>query len=331
MDFSSIVNNNASYWIIFLYGIMTSFHCISMCGGFILGGSIKNGKDNEKNNIYPMLLYNGGRIISYTLFGAIAGGVGSVIALNGVLKGILPLISGIIMIIMGLNFLGVLKKFKINLSFKKVEKINLFDDKKTNMFLIGLGTALLPCGPMQAIQFYALASGSIVKGSLAMLIFALGTVPVLFFFGIFTNKLTAKFSKIFLRVSAVILIVMGISMIGRGLTLFGLNIDVSKIWNENDKTVTATVNNDEQVLFTKFNGDKFEHVAFKKGVKVKWIINVDKKYVGQCFASLSIPEYNIKLELKEGDNIITFTPTESKEITYTSICGMLSNKITIYD
>lgn len=329
IDFSSIANNNASFFVLFIYGIMTSFHCISMCGGIILTGSIGIDK-NKTKNVKAMLLYNVGRIISYTGIGAIAGGFGGFISLTGFFKGALPIVAGILMIVMGLNFLGVFKKIKIGFSFKKILDNKILKNKSNNMFIIGLMTGLFPCGPMQVIQFYSLATASVVKGALAMFIFAIGTLPVLFLFGVLSNFFNVKFTKIALKASSILIIIMGLLMISRGLALWEVKIDPSKIWTDNDKVITATVRQDEQILITEFTDKEFYHVALKKGIPVKWIINMDKKYVGECVSTIEIPEYDIKLELVEGENIITFTPEEEKEVIYNSWCGMLSNKITIY-
>lgn len=329
MEFTSITNNTASYWVIFLYGIMTSFHCISMCGGFILSGSLSI--DKEKGTIVKTsLLYNVGRIISYTAVGAIAGGIGSIVVLSGILKGALPFVAGILMVIMGLNFLGILKKIKINFSLKKAFTNKVFENKSKNMLLVGLMSGLLPCGPMQAVQIYSLATASVTRGALVMFVFALGTVPVLFLFGYFSSLLNIKFTKIVLKLSAVVLIIMGSFMAYRGLTLWGVKIDVSKLWRQNTNAIAATVRNDEQVLITEFTNEKFYNVAFKEGITVKWIINVDKKYVGECTSTIIIEEYGVKVALNEGENIIKFTPKEAKNVTYSSWCGMLSGDITIY-
>ena len=326
MDFSSITNGSASYVVIFVYGFLTSFHCIGMCGGFVLAGSTSKEKD-----IKTIIFYNLGRIISYTTAGFIVGSIGSLFVITGVFKGILPFIGGIFMIFMALNFLGIMKKFKVSIPiFNKMLKI-IVKNKSKNMFYMGIITALLPCGPMQGVQFYALASASAIKGAAAMFIFAIGTVPVIFLFGVFSSLLNMKFRKAALKLSACLLITMGIFMINRSMVLFGVNLDVFKIWTEQDKVITATVSGDEQVLMTEFSDKKFDAVAFKKGVPVKWIINVDEKYIGECKASIDIPEYNVKMEFKEGRNIISFIPNEEKEIMYSSICGMLSNKIIIYE
>ena len=326
MNFSEITDGSASYLLIFIYGFLTSFHCIGMCGGVILAGSI-----SKERSIKSVLYYNIGRIISYTTAGFIVGCIGSLFVITGIFKGILPFIGGGFMIVMALNFLGILRKFKVELP-KSKKILNIFFNKKNRgMFYMGLISALLPCGPMQAIQFYALSNGNPIKGAVAMLTFAVGTVPVLFIFGVFSNLLSMKFKKTALNLSACVLMIMGILMIGRSFVLFGVKIDPSKIFKQEDMVITATVSNNEQVLMTEFNDKKFDKVAFKKGVPVKWIINVDKKYEGNCKASIEIPEYNIKKEFTEGRNVIEFTPYEEKEIVYSSICGMLSSKIIIYE
>ncbi|EKQ53831.1 MULTISPECIES: sulfite exporter TauE/SafE family protein [unclassified Clostridium] len=330
IDFTSITNNTASYWVIFLYGIMTSFHCIGMCGGFILSGSLSINNDKAAN-IKTSFLYNAGRIISYTVIGGIAGGVGSVVALSGTLKGGLPFVAGILMVIMGLNFLGILKKIKISFSLKKFFPGEVFESKNKNMLFIGLMSGVLPCGPMQAVQIYSLATASIIKGALAMFIFSIGTVPVLFLFGYFSTFLNVKFTKVALKSSAVVLIFMGFFMVNRGLNLWGVKVDAAQLLTKNNYSIAATVKGDEQVLITEFTNEKFYNVAFKKGIPVKWIINVDKKYVGECTSTIVIEEYDVKVELHEGENIINFTPEEAKEVNYSSWCGMLSGVITIYE
>lgn len=106
-----------SYGMLFIVGLLTSVHCIAMCGGINLSQSVNSVKNEGKilkSNVY----YNLGRIISYTLIGGIVGQIGSVIALNGVFKGAVAIIAGIFMVIMGINMLGVfptLRKFNIRM------------------------------------------------------------------------------------------------------------------------------------------------------------------------------------------------------------------------
>lgn len=76
-------NENTSYSMLFIIGLFTSLHCVSMCGGINLSQCINYNDTIDKgtlSTIKPAFLYNLGRVISYTIFGAIVGGIGSIIS-----------------------------------------------------------------------------------------------------------------------------------------------------------------------------------------------------------------------------------------------------------
>ncbi|HHW49136.1 MAG TPA: heavy metal transporter, partial [Clostridiaceae bacterium] len=110
-NFVPEVDQSMGYGILFFIGLLTSLHCIAMCGGINLSQCIsyKVGKEADKDNsgkfsnLRPSLLYNGGRVISYTVIGGIVGALGSSISFSGAAKGIVAVIAGVFMVIMGLN------------------------------------------------------------------------------------------------------------------------------------------------------------------------------------------------------------------------------------
>ncbi len=123
-NFIPDINPSMGYGILFLVGLLTSLHCIAMCGGINLsqcvsykidgGNPGKPSKLSRLSQLKPSLLYNSGRVVSYTLIGGIAGGLGSGINFSGAARGIVAVISGVFMIIIGLNMLNVfpwLRKF----------------------------------------------------------------------------------------------------------------------------------------------------------------------------------------------------------------------------
>ena len=73
------------------------------------------------------------------------------------------------------------------------------------------------------------------------------------------------------------------------------------------------------------------HIILQKDIPVKMVIHVDKKYLTGCNNEIIINEFNIKQELKEGDNIIEFTPKEEATITYTCWMNMIKNTIKVID
>lgn len=88
-------NENTSYGMLFIIGLFTSFHCVSMCGGINLSQCLNDNVASTKeksSTIKPAFLYNLGRVISYTIFGGIVGGIGSVISFTGEIQGLIQLI-----------------------------------------------------------------------------------------------------------------------------------------------------------------------------------------------------------------------------------------------
>lgn len=99
-----------------------------------------------------------------------------------ILQGILKIIAGLFMVIMGINMLGiipVLRKLQIRFPNKLANKISRRKIIEKRPFFVGLLNGLMPCGPMQSMQIIALGSGNPVSGAFAMLMFSLGTVPLM--------------------------------------------------------------------------------------------------------------------------------------------------------
>ncbi|MGE5627167.1 MAG: sulfite exporter TauE/SafE family protein, partial [Solirubrobacterales bacterium] len=150
--------NGASYFVLFVVGILTSIHCVGMCGGIMLSQSITKENKGRFETIYPSLLYNAGRVLSYTLIGGIVGALGSVFSLSLNVKAGLQLAAGLFMVIMGMNLagFGLFRKFNIKppFGFCKLKK------RPKSPFLVGVLNGLMPCGPLQTMQLYALGTGS---------------------------------------------------------------------------------------------------------------------------------------------------------------------------
>ncbi|MDR1874654.1 MAG: sulfite exporter TauE/SafE family protein, partial [Synergistaceae bacterium] len=128
------------------------------------------------------LLYNLGRLASYTLVGGIVGALGSVVSLSGSARGWVQLIAGAFMVVMGLNMLNVFPWLRrLNPRMPKVfaDKIHSGGANRTPLY-VGLLNGLMPCGPLQAMQIYALSTGSFVRGAAAMFFFGAGTLPLMF-------------------------------------------------------------------------------------------------------------------------------------------------------
>lgn len=330
-NFIPEVNQTMGYGLLFVVGLLTSVHCIAMCGGINLSQCVAYSKDaNEsiRSKLKPSILYNTGRVISYTIIGGIVGALGSVVSFSGTAKGIVALVAGIFMIIMGLNMMNLFPWLR-----KIVPRVPKLFGKKIHgakkgrgPLVIGLLNGLMPCGPLQAMQLYALGTGSFFAGALSMFLFSVGTVPLMFGFGALSTILSSKFTKNLMKVSAVIVIVLGVVMLGRGFNQSGISTTaLADVAPSN----IATVQEDVQIVTTNMKGNEYEPIMVEAGVPVRWTINAEEKELNGCNNPVTIPKYGIEKRLVSGENIIEFTPTEEGNIVYTCWMGMISGNIQV--
>jgi len=167
-----------------LLGLMGAGHCLAMCGGIISSLSVSSAADAERKNWHFILIYQIGRITSYTFFGAIAGWFG--LQFNHISPlPILKILSGVLLIVMalyvsqfwmGLRYLENMGKLLWN-KISPLTKHLLPITNKTSAFLLGSIWGWLPCGLVYTSLGYALSLGDTLSSASFMLIFGLGTLP----------------------------------------------------------------------------------------------------------------------------------------------------------
>lgn len=332
-----VAKDGMGYGMLFLIGMLTSVHCVAMCGGICITQCVPktdNAFANKFAALRPSFLYNFGRVISYTVVGGIVGAIGSVVSFSGTMKGIVQILAGVFMVIMGLNMLNIfpwLRKF--NPRMPKIFAKKIYAQRKSNSPLyIGLINGLMPCGPLQAMQLYALSTGSPVKGAISMFLFSVGTVPLMFIFGAISSFLSKKFTGKMMKVSAVLVVFLGIFMFNNGISLSGFAIPtVPALASTKSQAITATVQGDVQVVTSGLTSGSYDPIIVQKGIPVKWTIQAEPGDINGCNNSIIIQKYNIQKQLTEGDNVIEFTPTESGTVPFSCWMGMVRSKITVVD
>ncbi|PNT95227.1 heavy metal transporter [Clostridium thermosuccinogenes] len=338
-NFIPEINQSMGYGILFFVGLLTSLHCIAMCGGINLSQCVSykvdNGNLGKLSKLKPSLLYNSGRVISYTIIGGIVGSLGSGISFSGAAKGIVAIISGVFMVIMGLNMLNIFPWLrKLNPRMPKIFGNKIHNNNgKYGPFYVGLLNGLMPCGPLQSMQIYALGTGSFAAGALSMFMFSIGTVPLMFGFGAVSSVLSGKFTHKMMKVSAVLVIVLGVVMTNRGLALSGFSFP-SVAFGANSGTQgsnVATIQNGIQIVTTNLSSGSYEPITVQKGIPVRWTIKAQKGNINGCNNEIVIPKFNTSKKLEVGDNIIEFTPTQTGTFAYSCWMGMIRSKITVVD
>jgi sulfite exporter TauE/SafE len=335
------------YWALFAVGLLTSVHCVAMCGGINLSQSLAAANETARPTrgslslaaLRPAILYNMGRVVSYTAIGGIVGALGSVVSFSGAMKGIVQMAAGIFMAILGLNMLGMfgfLRAFAPRLPRFLTSRL---DDKKRGRgpLFVGLLNGLMPCGPLQAMQIYALSTGSPLKGAISMLFFSLGTVPLMFGLGAFGSLMSRKFAGRVMRAGAILVIVMGVVMFSNGAALSGLGMGLDGIENAKPETASATGQgvaaknpaSGIQEITTSLPRRGYPPITVKAGTPVRWNLYAEKGSLNGCNNAIVIREYGIEKRLQIGDNIIEFTPTKTGKFRYSCWMGMIRGTITV--
>jgi len=204
-------------------GLMGSFHCAGMCGPIAIALPLHGSSIPQK--VFGGTLYNLGRTLTYGAMGTIFGLMGQGVEMIGFQQKI-SIIMGAIMIISVIfpslfrnqynmekswfSLVGMLKK-----SIGKLFSIRSF----SSLFFIGLLNGLLPCGLVYMAIAGAIGTGEVVLGSLYMIMFGLGTIPMMLSIAIAGNILSVAIRRKINRLIPVLVVVVGIFFILRGLSL----------------------------------------------------------------------------------------------------------------
>ncbi|WP_124948582.1 sulfite exporter TauE/SafE family protein [Sulfuriferula thiophila] len=183
---------------VFLVGLLGGVHCVGMCGGIVTALSFAT--PNAKPGLLMLLGYNGGRLLSYAIAGAIAGAVGaSTLLLNDFLpvsRG-LYVFANVMLILLGLYLAGLSRAVLLleNLGGSVWAKLQPLMKRlmpvrnPAQAVLVGMVWGWLPCGLVYSVLISALATGSAGHGALLMLAFGLGTLPNLLAMGLLAKQL----------------------------------------------------------------------------------------------------------------------------------------------
>lgn len=330
-----LADSGMGYGMLFIIGLVTSVHCVAMCGGINLSQCIPASAPDKGGSklavLRPTFLYNLGRVISYTIVGGIIGALGSAFALPGGFKGIVQIIAGVFMVIMGVNMLGIfpwLRKFSPRMPKLFANKINAEKGKSKSPLYIGLLNGLMPCGPLQAMQLYALSTGNPAAGALSMMLFSLGTVPLMFGLGALSSILSKKFTSKMMTAGAILVVVLGLSMFSQGWSLSGFS-GLPLNTSDSDNAQGIVIEDGFQVINSTLESGRYPAITVQAGIPVRWTINSPQGSVNGCNNRMFIPEYGIEYKFQTGENVIEFTPEKSGIFRYSCWMGMIRSSITV--
>lgn len=206
-----------------IFGLLGSFHCVGMCGpiAFLLPVD----RSNNVKRVLQILSYHVGRLFTYGTIGLLFGFLGRSLNLFG-FQQYISIVIGVLMILVILLPSKLFSKYNgSRMLYKWVGKVKSAlgaELKKKSMdsfFTIGFLNGFLPCGLVYMAVFGSVAAGGAWEGSLYMVFFGLGTVPLMTTATYLGNFLNSSFKKRIAKAIPVFVVMMGVLFVLRGLGL----------------------------------------------------------------------------------------------------------------
>ncbi|HEY5961333.1 MAG TPA: sulfite exporter TauE/SafE family protein [Polyangiaceae bacterium] len=206
--------------------LLGSLHCVGMCGGFVAFYSSGAGATGVKS-VVPHVAYHAGRLVTYTLWGMLAGSLGAMLDVAGHAVGIgrvAAIVAGVLMVTWGLAMLTA--RLGVSLPWLRTRRsvswlsralARLVDKPPiVRASLLGLSSTLLPCGFLYAFVITAAGTGSALRGALVMAAFWFGTVPLLLGLGLGVERIGARLRRFVPTVTALLMVALGAyAVVGR--------------------------------------------------------------------------------------------------------------------
>jgi uncharacterized protein len=226
----------------FIVGLLGSVHCLGMCGPLVVAYALHNKTaDNAGQSGWGSwslrrfahhAAFHSGRIFIYGLLGAIAAGLFRAAAVSLFFlraRGTMEIIGGVVLVLLGLVVLKILP-FPKWLTAVSLEPDSFWGRRLPQLLrshrvapkiVLGMATGLLPCGLSWAMVVTAAATQEPVRGGLTMVLFGVGTVPLLLLTGISAHLLSLRIRFLGERLAAITIIIMGVVMVARGISGHG--------------------------------------------------------------------------------------------------------------
>lgn len=326
-----------------LIGIVAGMSsCLAVTGGLLLTMAAKynelHGGATPTQRMKPLLQFNVGRLASYFVLGGLVGLIGQSITLSTHITGVMSIAIALIMLFLALTILKIIPKGSFPIQPPKAFSHWIASLSENNHpaapFALGALTFFLPCGFTQSLQLVALASGNFLSGAMIMLTFALGTLPSLLGISYISANARGSSSRLFLRFSGTLVLVLALYNLNSGLALVGIDVPRSFAAAFDSRgsaapAIPAAVQNGVQEVSMTVTSYSYEpnELTVRAGMPVRF--HVDGTRAGGCTRGFVIPSLGIQKVLAAGDNVFEFTPTSAGRIPFSCSMGMVRGSFTV--
>jgi sulfite exporter TauE/SafE len=317
--------------------------CLALTGGLVLAlsASLAARRDPDEaptvfDRLRPSAVFVWGRVMGFAAFGALLGAVGASVAMPPWLVALLMVAVAAVMTLLGVRLTGLSPRLagwtptlpsgvarRLGI---EVEAGGAYSDGRAA--LLGAATFFLPCGFTQAVQVFALSTGSPLTAAAIMTVFALGTAPGLLALGGLPSLVPAASRPALTRVVGVVVLAFAAVNLMGGLRLMGLSTDLVA---GGSSSAAAVVEDGVQVVRTTQVADGYvpATATLVAGRPTRWI--VDSTEPRSCAIFLVVPSLGIQVMLEPGENEITLPPLEPGRLAYSCSMGMYGGLFTVVE
>ncbi|HEY3544474.1 MAG TPA: sulfite exporter TauE/SafE family protein [Propionicimonas sp.] len=341
------LTGSGSLAVVVLLGVAAGLStCMALVGGLVLGVSASHAEQHPgaspRERLRPHLFFNLGRVVGFAVLGSLIGLLGSAFTLSGPVLAVLMLVVSSVMAMVGLRLTHLSPRASRAGTFSLPPRLaaamhldsadGRYSDARTA--LLGAGTFLLPCGFTQAVQIYAMSTGSPLRAGAIMGLFAVGTLPGILGIGGLTAAVKGAFATRFFRFAGVAVLAFAAINISGALGVLAPGLIASaSAFGGTPTTISdnVTMDGETQVLHTTQGASGYQpaDAVVVVGKPVRW--EIDSVAVS-CAASLYAPELGLEtIALKPGINTLTFTPTTTGTYHYSCAMGMYRGSISVID
>lgn len=332
------ISEQSPLWGFFVFGLLAGVSsCAALVGGLLLSLSrewtSRYGRQSRLKAAMPFGLFNIGRLVSYAVFGALLGAVGNLFQLSLNTTSVLIAGVSILMVIIGMQMLGVpwVRHIRLQLPAawtRRMSDSSTFQGKYMPL-LAGAGTFFLPCGFTLLTQSVALALGNPLQSALVMSLFALGTLPSLAAISATSISFQTKpqTAATYNLIVGSLIILFGLFNLNAQLGLLGLPnsarlITTSSTGEQTTSDATVVTKNGKQIqqVTMQAKGFAYTPTAITLKANIPTELTVTPEAVVGCAQAMYMPGlYDDVILLNDGPKTVSFTP---KKGTYTISCSM---------
>ena len=321
--------------------------CMALVGGLVLAlsASFQSASASPRTGLTalrPAAVFLSGRVVGYGIFGAGLGAIGASFTLPPLVTGGLMIVVAFVMTILGVRLTGISPRiagWSPTLPTGVSRALGVGGSRSgpysdTRAALLGAGSFFLPCGFTQAVQVFALSTGSPVFGAALLATFALGTVPGLLALAGLPVLVPSGARPTLLRLVGVAVLGFAVVNVSGGLQLAGFTLGLPVLGGGSSAGLapSSTLTADGRQLLTTYqdaDGYSPANVAIYANVPTTWTI--ESSTVTSCAATMVIPAWNTGAQLKLGPNELQLPALPPGVIHYTCAMGMYSGTITVID